>query len=128
MSADIQQRYDVLRRSLASLGYFRRGSLIQRFTLCGKPGCSCQASPPQPHGPYHQWTRKVRGKTVTVRLSPAQAELLAGWIAAGRELDRALAQMERLAMRATERLLRQATTVARPRAARRRGRNPAVSA
>jgi hypothetical protein len=48
----------------------------------------------------------VDGKTVTVRLTREQAELLAVWIATGRELDRITAQMERLSLRATDRLLK----------------------
>jgi len=107
MSDDFQQRYDALKRSLADIGYFRRGSLVRRFTLCGKVGCSCQASPPSPHGPYYQWTRKVRGKTVTARLTPEQAASLARWIGAGRRLDRVIRAMEKLSMRATERVFRE---------------------
>ena len=100
------ERFEGLKRSLAGFGFFRRGSLVRRFMPCGKAGCACQASPPKLHGPYYQWTRKVQGKTVTVRLTPAQAEHVSGWIATGRELDRVLAEMERLSLIATERALR----------------------
>lgn len=124
MHDGLQRRYDALKQSLAGVGYFRRGSLVRRFMPCGKPGCSCQASPPRLHGPYYQWTRKVRGKTVTVRLTRAQAKQFAAWIAAGREIDRILAQLQRLSMRATERLLRQPP--ARPTRAR-RGKSAAGS-
>ena len=34
------------------------GTLADRMTRCGYPGCRCHADPPQRHGPYHQWTRK----------------------------------------------------------------------
>lgn len=101
-----RQRYEDLKRSIATLGYFRYGSLVRRFMPCGKPGCRCQASPPRLHGPYYQWTRKVAGKTVTVRLTKQEADLLATWIANGRRLDRTIAQMERLSHRLTQRLLR----------------------
>lgn len=40
----------------------------------GTPGCRCKADPPQLHGPYWQWTRKVAGKTVT--LPPPQSAVL----------------------------------------------------
>ncbi|MBF8300430.1 MAG: hypothetical protein HW394_800 [Acidobacteria bacterium] len=100
-----QQRYTQLKRSLAELGYFRYGSLLRRFMPCGKPGCRCQAAPPELHGPYYQWTRKVAGKTVTVRLTKPQATLLDTWISNGRRLDRILAQMQRVSHRATDRLL-----------------------
>ena len=107
MSSDRARDYRQLRVSLSRIGYFRRGTLLKRFMPCGKPGCACQATPPRLHGPYYQWTRKVDGKTVTVRLSEEQAKLLEGWIAAGRELDRTLSQLERLSLRATDRLLKQ---------------------
>jgi hypothetical protein len=102
---DDEKRYAELKRSIAALGYFRYGSLVRRFMPCGKPGCRCQASPPRLHGPYYQWTRKIGGKTVTVRLTKDEATLLATWIRNGRRLDRLLAQMQRLSHRATERLL-----------------------
>jgi hypothetical protein len=107
MQTDLPQNYQQLQRALSRIGYFRRGTLLKRFMPCGKPGCACQATPPRLHGPYYQWTRKVAGKTVTVRFSAEQAELLADWIAAGRELDRIVAEMERLSLAATDRLLRQ---------------------
>lgn len=101
-----QERYEILRRSLADIGLFRRGSVVRRLVPCGKPNCACQSDPPRLHGPYYQWTRKVRGKTVTVRLTEPEAALLNEWISNARQLDRALAAMERLALRMTERLLR----------------------
>lgn len=101
-----KERYEKLKGSIAELGYFRYGSLTRRFMPCGKAGCRCLASPPQLHGPYYQWTRKVAGKTVTVRLSEQEAALLETWIANGRQLDRILGQMQRASHRITERLLR----------------------
>ncbi len=107
MSTNPHRDYRQLQLTLSHIGYFRRGTLLKRFMPCGKPGCACQATPPRLHGPYYQWTRKVAGKTVTVRLSAEQAELLGDWIAAGRELDRIIAEMERLSLAVTDRLLRQ---------------------
>jgi hypothetical protein len=107
MKEDLQQNYQALQRALSQVGYFRRGTLLKRFMPCGKPGCACQGSPPRLHGPYYQWTRKVDGKTVTVRLTPEQADLLAGWIATGREMDRIISEMERLSLLATDRFLKE---------------------
>jgi hypothetical protein len=81
--------------------------VVRRFMPCGKPGCRCQASPPELHGPYYQWTRKVRGKTVTVRLTPEEARLVQAWISNGRQLDRLVTQMEAVSFRITERVVRQ---------------------
>jgi len=55
------------------------GTLTVRAYACGKPGCRCHADPPRLHGPYAEWTRKIAGKTVTRRLTPAEREFtLAG--------------------------------------------------
>ena len=101
------QRFDRLKRSVAALGPLRRGSVVKRYVPCGKPGCCCQAMPPQLHGPYYQWTRKIRGKTVTVRLTEQEAQRIREWIDNGRQLDRIVTEMEKLSLRMTERLLRQ---------------------
>ena len=103
----LRASYEALKGLLGGVGYFRRGTLTRRLMPCGKPGCRCQDSPPRLHGPYHQWTRKVAGKTVTVRLTPEQAERMQQWIDAGRELDRLVSEMERLSLRATEKTLRE---------------------
>jgi len=63
------ERYETLKREVAAVGLIRRGSLVRRLVACGKPNCCCQADPPRLHGPYYQWTRKVYGKTVTVRVN-----------------------------------------------------------
>jgi hypothetical protein len=101
-----EQRYEKLKRSIADVGLIRRGSVVQRFMPCGKPGCSCQADPPQLHGPYYQWTRKSGGKTVTVRLTRDEAALVKRWIANGRQLYKTVADLEKVAHRLTERALR----------------------
>jgi hypothetical protein len=48
------------------------GTLIVRAYACGKQACRCHADPPALHGPYAEWTRKIGGKTVTRRLTPAE--------------------------------------------------------
>ena len=128
MKTDFPQNYQTLQRALVRIGYFRRGTLLKRFMPCGKSGCACQASPPRLHGPYYQWTRKIAGKTVTVLFTREQADLLAGWIAEGRQLDRIIAQMQRLSLRATDRMLKELSHAARKApAARVRGKRAPTS-
>jgi hypothetical protein len=43
---------------LADVSFALPGTVADRMTRCGHPGCRCHADPPRPHGPYHQWTRK----------------------------------------------------------------------
>ena len=56
----------------ASAGFALPGTVTDRRTRCGQPGCRCHADPPRLHGPYRQWTRKIAGKTVTRRLTADQ--------------------------------------------------------
>jgi hypothetical protein len=107
MKIDLPSDYRQLQLALRHIGFFRRGTLLKRMMTCGKPVCACKASPPRLHGPYYQWTRKVDGRTVTVNLSAPQAKLLEGWIAAGKKLDRIVAEMERISLEVTERQLQE---------------------
>ncbi len=45
---------------LARTGFALPGTLTERMTRCGHPTCRCHADPPRLHGPYHQWTRKIK--------------------------------------------------------------------
>ena len=103
-----EDQYRALLGELAGLGFVSPGSVALRETSCGKPGCKCMADPPRRHGPYYQWTRKVRGKTVSRQLSPAEAELFQEWIANRRQLQRVTRDLERVSAKAGEILLRQA--------------------
>src|SRR5258708_37689899 len=85
-------RSRALAARLSELGFISPGSLVRRYTYCGKPGCRCQASPPQPHGPYYQLTRKIAGKTITRRLTGDQAARYAEWISNQRELRHTVAE------------------------------------
>ena len=60
------------RRLAAAAGPALPGTLTVRAYACGKPGCRCHADPPRLHGPYAEWTRKIGGKTITRRLTPAE--------------------------------------------------------
>lgn len=106
----LTRRYRQLATRLGQLGFAISGSLTRRYTSCGKPGCRCQADPPQRHGPYYQLTRKVAGKTVTRRLTGAQATRYAEWIANQRELHRLLAEMQDISRQAAELILCNDTT------------------
>ena len=102
MTTRDESRLETLKASLADLGPIRRGTVLRRFRRCGRPGCRCQADPPQLHGPYYEWTRKVKGKTVSVSVTKEQARLLKQWIANARRLDKIVADMQLVSSRITE--------------------------
>ncbi len=102
-----ERTYRGLAAQLADIGLISPGSVVVRTTSCGKPGCRCQADPPQRHGPYYQWSRAVAGKTVSRRLDERQAELYRGWIANRHRLEQIIAQMEQVSAEAAEIMLHQ---------------------
>lgn len=107
--ATYERRYRELAAQLADIGMISAGSLTRRHTRCTSPGCKCRADPPQPHGPYWQWTRKINAKTITRRLTPAEAKLYRRWIANDRRMRRTIDQMRTVAAKAADIHLSQAT-------------------
>jgi hypothetical protein len=93
---------DEARRIAAELAQIARtanvlpGTITQRHTRCGRPGCACQADPPRPHGPYWHWTRKVKNKTVGKYLKEDQAAEYQHWIANDRRIRELLTRLEQI--------------------------------
>lgn len=77
-----QRRYHQRRGSLARVGWISEGYVQNRG-----PGAG---------GPCYQWTRKVKGKTVSVALSKEQYEWLAKAIRQWRRVQATLKEMQRL--------------------------------
>ena len=100
-----EQRYRELLAQITELGFIRAGSVAPRFNYCGKANCRCHADPPQPHGPYWQWTAKVGGKTVNRRLSAREAELYQEWIGNDRKLRALIDELRGVAEKATNLIL-----------------------
>lgn len=95
-----QQR---LTAALAEVGFALPGSVVVRHMRCGKRTCRCRAEPPQLHGPYHQWTRKVAGKTVTRYLTAEEAARYQPWFDNARQLRHLTAELEALSVAVVER-------------------------
>src|ERR1039458_7427280 len=62
----------------------------------GQTPCACHRHPSRRHGRYFEWTYKVKGKTVNVKLSPPAAPLYQAATKQHRKLKAVLARMERL--------------------------------
>jgi hypothetical protein len=78
------------------------GTIIERYTRCGKAGCACQAEPPRRHGPYWQWTRKLANKTVGKYLPKDQAQQCQSWIENDRRIHELLAQLHAIGIQRLE--------------------------
>jgi cyclopropane fatty-acyl-phospholipid synthase-like methyltransferase len=80
--ASLLARYHQLRRRLAQIGWISEGYVQDRG-----PGAG---------GPCYQWTRKVKGKTVSVALSQEQYEWLHAAIVQWRETQVIIKEMQQL--------------------------------
>lgn len=98
MSRNLERRRAALVAEIAELGPALPGSLVERHNRCRRPDCRCHADPPQLHGPYPAWTRKIDGKTVTRSVSPEQAERYQPWFDNARRLHELVDQLRQLAI------------------------------
>jgi hypothetical protein len=97
-----QQRLAEVLEQLSQLGFCLPGSLTTRKMRCGNPRCRCKADPPQLHGPYTYWTRKVNGRTVAQLLSAEQLDRYKPWFDNDRRLRQLLNQLETLSLRTAQ--------------------------
>jgi hypothetical protein len=109
--AAYQRSYRQLAERIADIGYIAAGSITHRYTRCGTPTCRCHADPPQPHGPYWQWTAKIDGKTVTRRLNQTQARRYQQWIDNDRKLRALIEGMRDLSAKATELIMKDTSSI-----------------
>lgn len=102
------QRFRDAKKELQQLDYFLKGTVLKRMMKCGQAGCACHRDPSKRHGPYFEWTYKVNGKTVNVKLSPQAAPLYHAATKQHRKLKATLAKLERLSRTALAHLAKQA--------------------
>ncbi len=94
------ERYNALKAELQEIGFLCQGTVQTRWILCGKTTCRCHRDPDSRHGPYHYWTRKDRGKTVGLKLTPDELRLYREGIENNRKLERLLKDMRSISSRA----------------------------
>ena len=107
MRLDKETRAEVSRLATEMAGVARSGpalpgTLTQRHTRCGREGCRCGADPPQLHGPYWSWTRKVNNKTVTRYLSDQEVADYERFFDNAKRLRTLLAELEALGLSVIE--------------------------
>jgi hypothetical protein len=102
--AGYAKRFRALKRELARLGYFCKGTVLKRMMKCGQKQCACHRDPSKRHGPYFEWTYKVQGKTINLGLRPEVAPIYQSATHRYRTLKALLTRMERLSRTALARL------------------------
>jgi hypothetical protein len=109
LTAAHRQRFRQALQELQQLDYFLKGTVLKRMMKCGRSQCACHRDPAKPHGPHFEWTYKIEGKTVNVKLSPQAAPPTRP--PNGRKLKFILARLERLSKTALAHLAKQADNI-----------------
>ena len=107
------QRFRKLKREFQPLEYFAKGTLLKRMMKCGKAQCACAHNPAKRHGPYFEWTYKVTGKTVNVKLTPEATSIYRAASQQYRKLKSLLNRLERLSQTVLRRQAKQAQSSGR---------------
>jgi len=69
----LTRRIDRIKQELVGLGPLRPGTLYERHSVCGRPGCRCaRKENPQKHGPYCYLSYTREGKSHTEFVSKRQ--------------------------------------------------------
>lgn len=102
IAAEHQRRLAEIVQELGALGFCLPGSVAERQIRCPNEGCHCHHDPPQLHGPYIAWTRKVNKKTVTRNLTPEQAQRYGAWFENNRRLRQLTSELQALSLSAAE--------------------------
>ena len=98
----LKKEYSELQKKLSQVGYICNGTVMSAYRKCGKPGCSCKDDPQMRHGPYHIWTRKEKGKTVTRSLSKKQADNCSDYMDNFKEMENIIEKMKKISIQIIE--------------------------
>ncbi len=99
---ELEERYTRLQKQLGQVGYICNGTIMSMYRKCGKPNCSCKEDPQMKHGPYHIWTRKEKGKTVTRSLSEKQSDRCSEYMLNFKEMEYIIEKMKKISIQIIE--------------------------
>lgn len=103
---DLRKQLEKRAEDLADVDFILYGTIRKHYMACGRKGCRCQADPPRLHGPYYDWTRRIDGKTKTVRLTEEQARIIGKWISNMRKIERIISEMQKISGQVAEKIRR----------------------
>ena len=98
----LEKKYCDLQKELAQIGYICYGSIMSLYRKCGNPNCGCKDNLKMRHGPYHIWTRKKKGKTITRSLSKKQAEHCLEYIQNLKKMENIIEEMKKVSIQIVE--------------------------
>lgn len=91
----LQARYNALAEQLSKTGLILQGTITERSIESGD-------NKEKVYGPYYQWTRKIKQKTVTVNLSRSQVKVYQKAMDNNKKLEKIIKEMMALSMKIME--------------------------
>ena len=64
----MHRKIKALKNKISNIDWILKGTLLKKYTQCGKNNCRCHQDKKYWHGTYWIWTRKEKGKTITKTL------------------------------------------------------------
>ena len=98
----LEKKYSNFQKELVQIGYICCGSIMSLYRKCGNPNCGCKDNLKMRHGPYHIWTRKKNGKTITRSLSKKQAEHCLEYIQNLKKMEKIIEEMKKISIQIVE--------------------------
>ena len=98
----LAEKYLQLQQQLAQIGYICNGTVMSLYRKCGKPNCGCKDDSQMKHGPYHIWTRKQKGKTITRSLTKKQSERCSEYIRNFKLMESIVGEMKEISAQMIE--------------------------
>ncbi len=98
----LRKQVKELSHGLKNIDFALHGTIWKHYMKCSNVKCKCHANPPKLHGPYYDWSRKVKGKTVNIRLSEEQANVIEKWIQNMKRLESVCSSIETISILAAE--------------------------
>jgi hypothetical protein len=95
----LQHRYDLLVDRLGRVGLVLQGTITKRTIMRDDPANPGNG---KTYGPYYQWTRKQRGRTITVNLTASQAKTYQKAIDNHRTMEKIIKEMRALSLQICE--------------------------
>ena len=90
---DWLSQFETIKKSMLEIDPFRKGTILELYNICGKLNCRCKKDKKYRHGPYHSWSSKKKGKTVTINVPKNLLATSAQFIANAKTLDLKIAQL-----------------------------------
>ncbi len=122
----LERRHAELRAALSRTADMRPGSLVQRYTRCGKPTCHCAQQGDPGHGPIWSLTHEVAGKTVTKTIPSSAVETTRAQIAEYRRFRLLIRELVEVSEQVCDARLAEGTAASQPAAKKGASKRPSA--